>query len=182
MKILKYRVIQLFVFMLLIQPFQMLADGKFEVRVAVVEIQLILEQSKAVETIRHKIDAINETIQKEVSLKEAEFKKDEEQLLKKRSTVTPVVFDQEVQKFEKLVSEAQRELQQKKSKLEHAHAEAIGKVHEVTIEIINELARKYKVNLVLPSAQVLFAAKELHITNEVIKLLNERITNVKVTY
>ncbi len=156
--------------------------SSFEVRVAIVDVQSILEHSAAIQSIRQSIEVISKNIQQEISKKETELKVVEEELVKKRSSLTQEAFDKEVAKFNKLVSEAQKNMQKKKSRLEQAHSEAVGRVHKATYSIISELSKKNKFNLVLPSSQVLFAKTELNITVEVIALLNERLQTIKVNY
>lgn len=154
----------------------------FEVRIAVVDVQSILENSIAITGVRKAIDIISQDIQKYLGTKELEFKTIEEELVKKRGILSEESFEREFNNFNKKVSDAQKEMQTRKAKLEQAHAGAISKVHEVTMEIINELARKYNFNIALPSSQVLFATSDLNITSEVISLLNNRLKNVKVNY
>lgn len=154
----------------------------FEVRIAVVDVQSILENSIAITGVRKAIDVISQDIQKYLSIKELEFKTIEEELVKKRGILSEESFEREFNSFNKKVSDAQKEMQTRKARLEQAHAGAISKVHEVTMEIINELARKYNFNIALPSSQVLFATSDLNITSEVISLLNNRLKNVKVNY
>lgn len=154
----------------------------FTVRIAVVDVQSILESSIAITGVRKSIDAISEDIQKYLAAKELEFKTIEEGLIKKRGILNEEAFEKEVDSFNKKVSDAQKEMQARKARLEQAHAGAISKVHEVTMEIINELARKYDFNLALPSSQVLFATTDLNITSEVISALNSRLKSVKVNY
>ena len=154
----------------------------FEVKVAVVDVQSILESSIAISGVRKSIDAISHDIQKYVTSKEQEFKAIEEELIKKRNHLTEQVFEKEVNNFDEKVNNAKKEMQGRKAKLEQAHAIAVSKVHEVTMEIINELARKYNFNLAIPSSQVLFASSDLNVTAEVITLLNSRLKSVKVNY
>lgn len=154
----------------------------FNVQIAVVDVQSILESSIAIAGVRKSIDVISEDIQKYLATKELEFKKIEDELIKKRGILSEQAFEKEINSFNIKVSDAQKQMQAKKAKLEQAHAAAITKVHEVTMEIINELARKYNFNIALPSSQVLFATTDLNITSEVITLLNARLKSVKVNY
>ena len=154
----------------------------FNVQIAVVDVQSILESSIAISGVRKSIDVISQDIQKYLALRELEFKKIEDELIKKRGILSEQAFEKEIGNFNKKVSDAQKEMQAKKAKLEQAHAGAITKVHEVTMEIINELAHKYDFNIALPSSQVLFATTDLNITSEVITLLNARLKSVKVNY
>ncbi|RYE05888.1 MAG: OmpH family outer membrane protein [Rickettsiaceae bacterium] len=154
----------------------------FQVEVAVVDVQLILEHSNAIQDIKKSISQITNDIQEYVTSKQTEFKKIEAELVKKQTTVGALMFQTEVDSFNNKVNKTQKLIQEKKSRLEQAHSKAVAKVNEVTIEIIKELARKYKFNIALPSSQVLFADVELNITSEVITLLNNKLTTVKIEY
>jgi Skp family chaperone for outer membrane proteins len=158
------------------------AENKYTARVAVVDVQSILEKSLAVQSIRKSIDQISDTIQKEMSAKELEFKGAEEAIVKKRGVLSDDAFDKEVSAFQKKVSDAQRSIQEKRTKLEQAHTEAVSKVHENTIMIIDKMSKERGFNIAIPSSQVLYAIESLNITEDVIENLNAQLKSVPVNY
>lgn len=158
------------------------AENKYQSRIAVVDVHAILERAIAVQDIRKFIDKISEGLQKEMSAKEVELKKSEEEIIKKRSTLSEEAFEKEVAAFNKKAAGAQHTMQNKKVKLEQAYAEAIAKVHDTTIEIIHHLSKEYDFNIALPSSQALYAKEDLIITEEVIKRLNEKLKTITVDY
>lgn len=157
-------------------------ENKYQSRIAVVDVHAILEKSVAVQDIKKSIDKISEGLQKEMSAKEIELKKSEEEIIKKRSTLTEEAFEKEVVAFNKKATDAQHSMQKKKAKLDQAHAEAIAKVHDTTIEIIHNLSKEYDFNIAIPSSQVLYVKEDLNITEEVITKLNEKLKTVPVNY
>ncbi|WPY00560.1 OmpH family outer membrane protein [Candidatus Trichorickettsia mobilis] len=157
-------------------------EHKFNTKIAVVDVQSILEHSVAMQNIRKSIDVISSKMQQDVTQKEIELKRIEEELIKKRSILNEEAFEKVVSDFNQKVSAAQKDMQNKKTRLEQAHAEAIRKVHDATITVISDLAKKYNFNLVLPSSQVLFVTNELNITHEVVELLNNKIKTIKVNF
>lgn len=157
-------------------------DGDFKVRVAVVDVQSVLEGSIAIKDLRNKIEKLNHKIQEDIAAKEAEFKPMEEKLINARASLSEDDFERKVNEFNAKVSHVRKEIQIKKTKLEQAHAEAMSRVHETTITIISDLAEKYSLNLVIPSAQVLYAKNNLNITSEVTFMLNERLKEVTINY
>jgi Skp family chaperone for outer membrane proteins len=156
--------------------------SKFAGKIAVVDVQSILEHSVAVGEIRKSIDSISSKLQQEITNKELALKKLEEELIKKRSEIKEEAFEKLVSEFNQKVSTAQKEVQQKKARLEQAHSEAIRKVHDVTVTIIGDLAKRDHFDVALPSSQVLFVAGSLNITHEVLELLNSKLKVVKVNY
>ena len=150
--------------------------------VAVVDVQSILEHSIAVQNIRKSIDSISNDIQQEVTKEETKLKSLEEKLKEIRSSLSETAFEKEVEAFNKKVSAVQTDIHNKKSRLEHAHSQAIRKVHDTTISIIADLAKKHGFNIVLPSSQVLFITDELNLTQKVVQLLNDKLKTVEISY
>lgn len=170
--------------LILLLPMIALAGGgnKFSARVAVVDIESILEHSTAIAHIKKTINLISDKIEKELSEKEVQLKKSESELIEQRGLLTAAEYEKEVFEFNKKVSTTQQEARKKKNALERAHAEAYAEVHNNTILIMSELSKKYGFNIVFPSAQVLFVENDLNITLEVISSLNERLKEVEVKY
>jgi Skp family chaperone for outer membrane proteins len=158
------------------------ASGGFDAKIAIVDIQYILENSLAIQSIRKDIERIGKDIEKDMLKKEAELKKQEEILIKKRDSLTEENFNIEVNSFNAKVSQAQQEIQNKKVRLEQAHSKAVSKVYETTIEIITDLSRKKNFNLVMPTTQILYAKDNFNITSEVISQLNAKLKLVTVNY
>jgi Skp family chaperone for outer membrane proteins len=157
-------------------------DDRFNVRVAVVDVQSTLENSLAVQSIRESVYQVNEKIQQDMSDKLAEFKKIEATIFAKRSSISDEEFEKEVLRFEKAVNLVKKKIQDRKMHLERTHAEAMAKVYEAAINIISNLAEKHNINLVIPNTQILFAKSTLNMTAEVIIELNNKLKTVKMKY
>lgn len=154
--------------------------NKYDAKIAVVDVESILENSLAIANIRKSMDERLENIQKEISDKEKEFKNYEADLILRKDTLSEEKFKELADEFNKKVGDVQKNIQTRKLALEQARGGAIQKVHETTIFIISELAKKYDLNIVLPSNQVLFVTNELNITHEVIASLNEKLKEVEI--
>lgn len=157
-------------------------DNRFAARIAIVDVQSILEHSAAIQSIRKSVDQIGEKIRQDISKKDMEFKEIDNLLMGKRNSVSESAFEQEVNDFYKKVNIAQKELKDRKIHLEQAHAEGVGKVQKTIIKIINDLAEKYNLDLVIPNTQILFAKNTLNITQEVIAELNNKLKYITINY
>ena len=155
---------------------------RFQARIAVVDVESILENSYAIAHIKKSIANISKQIQKEFSEKELSLKSIETDLIQQRGVLSKEQFDVKVTEFNKQVSVAQQEMQKKKNALEQAHTKAISEVHNNTLAVISVLSKKRGFNVVLPSAQVFFVENDLNITLEVITCLNERLKTVEIKY
>lgn len=158
------------------------AKRDFAVKIAVVDVEAIFEHSVAVKDLKEKINKINSSIQEEMSAKERDLKKAEEELIKQKGIISENDFQEKVTDFNKKVSKAQQLLQSRKASLDQAHSQAISAVHNASISIISELAKKYGFNIVLPSSQVLHVSNDLNITLEVITMLNNNLKTIELNY
>ena len=131
---------------------------------------------------RKSINELTKTIEDEITEQEKEYKKRQQELLELQKTLNQEKFDSLVLKFNKNVSKIQKNIQQKKIALEQAHSQAIEVVHQKTISIIGNLAKKYSLDIVLPTSQVLYVKSELNITPEVISKLNNDLKEVPINY
>lgn len=157
-------------------------DSKFIAKIAVVDVESILEHSLAIKHVKKSITQISDSIEREVTEKAINLKSVEDELIKEREALGEEKFNLKVLEFNKRVSQTQKEMQSKKSALEEAHSKAIAQVHKSTIDIITELSKQYGFNIVLPSSQVLFVESDKNITLEVITRLNERLSTVEINY
>jgi Skp family chaperone for outer membrane proteins len=173
-------VIQL-IFLITLLPAKVFAT-EAQLKIAVVDVQYVIEHSVAVVELRKSIDKISETLHKEMADKEVSLKSKEKELLEKKSQISQVEFDKLVNSFYKEVSIVQHDTQQKKTKLEQVHADAIAKIHENVLQIIATLAKEMKFNIALPISQILYTDKHLSVTDEVISRLNEALQSVPINY
>jgi len=177
------KILKIYIFTVLIIFFRSIsAYGESSAKIAVVDVESILENSSAIGSIRKSINELTKTIENEISEQEKEYKKRQQELLELQKTVSQEKFDSLVLKFNKNVSKIQKHIQQKKIALEYARSQAIEVVHQKTISIIGDLAKKYSFDIVLPTSQVLYVKSELNITPEVISQLNDSLKEVPINY
>ncbi len=155
---------------------------RYSVQVAVVDIQLVLDESIAVQDMQKNITKIGDEIENMMRAKEKELKKDEEIILKRRNSVSEADFEKEVAAFNKKLSDVQQMMQEKKTNLERAHVAAMEKVQGSTIAIVKAIAEEKNINLVLPSSQVFYATDKLNITKMVISRLNQQLKTLAINY
>jgi Skp family chaperone for outer membrane proteins len=150
--------------------------------IAIVDVQMILERSLAVQSVKNRIEEISKNVQKQMDIKTANLKKSEEELSRKRGAVSEKEFEQELLIFNKHVSKLQREAQESKGKIEQAFSEAMNKVHEEMLKIINDLAREKGFEIILPAPVVIYASPSLNITQNIIEKLNQKLKDIPVNY
>jgi len=150
-------------------------------KIAIVDLQSVLDNSTVIKSVKKQVDDISLKLHNEISKKEADLKKSEATLLNKRSLLTEQQFEKEAMAFNKLVSDIQKETQEKKRKLDYAQSSAMTKViDEYLVDVVNKIAKAKNLQIVIPHVNLLYYDHSLDITTEVIYQLNQLVTHIDV--
>jgi outer membrane protein len=147
---------------------------------AVIDYQRILKEATSARSIREQIESRRETYQEEIGQEEQRLRAADQAFAKQRSLLTPEALAEKRREFEKEVVEVQRMVQERRRKLDKASALALNEVKQSLIEIVTGIAEERGFNLVLPSSEVLFFARSIDLTEEVLAQLDARLPNVTV--
>jgi outer membrane protein len=147
---------------------------------AVIDYQPILREASAARSIREQIEDRRKTYQDEISEEEQRLQEADQAFAKQRSLLTPEALADRRREFEKEVVEVQRLVQERRRELDRASALALDEVKKALIEIVTGIAEARGFNLVLPSSEVLFFARQLDLTDEVLTQLDARLPQVRV--
>ncbi|MDX1542093.1 MAG: OmpH family outer membrane protein [Geminicoccaceae bacterium] len=147
---------------------------------AVIDYQRILRDARAAKSIREQIERRREAYQGEIGREEERLREADQAFAKQRSLLTPEALAEKRREFEQEVVEVQRMVQERRRKLDLASAAALNEVKKSLIEIVTGIAEARGFNLVLPSSEVLFFARSIDLTEEVLAQLDQRLPNVQV--
>ncbi|HEX5796360.1 MAG TPA: OmpH family outer membrane protein [Geminicoccaceae bacterium] len=166
----------------------LVAAGPHEVRAqklpttvaAVIDYQRILNEAAAARSIREQIDVRRKAYQEEIGKEEQRLHEADREFARQRSLLTPEAFAEKRRDFEREVAEVQRMVQERRRELDSASAIALKQVQDALIEVVTSIAEERGFNLVLPSSEVLFFARKIDLTEEVLTKLNDRLPDVQV--
>jgi Skp family chaperone for outer membrane proteins len=77
-----------------------------------------------------------------------------------------------VANFNDKVKSLQKATKEKNLYIESSYTKAMQEIDECTRKIVNRLSTKYNFNVVIPSAQIYWASRDIDITEEVLASLN----------
>ena len=117
-------------------------------RVGVIDLSEILRQSHATSNVRDLLDEKREEFQEQFAAREVELLSREKSLKGKREVMSKEAYDAEVRLFQDEVANVQREIQRKRKSLDNAFQQAQDKLRNVAIEIVGEIAKERKLDLV----------------------------------
>jgi Skp family chaperone for outer membrane proteins len=148
---------------------------------ALVDSQKIFRSALAFKNAREQLDKVRAGYQTEVAKEEEKLRAEEQELTRQRAVLAPEAFDAKQREFQRRVAEVQRQVQERSRALEQSFNNARSEVGKVLVAIVTEMANERKLDLVLDRGQVVYGGDKLDITDEVLKRLDQRLPNVKVT-
>ncbi len=150
------------------------------VKVAILDVDRIRAEAAALKELRAQLDKYRNTYKAEIQKEEDELRKANDELVRKRSVLSPEAFEEERRKFEQRFVDVQRKVQQRRQALEKSGRTSEGSVQKVLNEVVAQIAQENQLTLILRNDQVVFLATDLDITPMVLDRLNKRLPTVKV--
>jgi outer membrane protein len=148
--------------------------------VAVVDVQKILEESKASKTVQAALEKQRTAFQNDISNQENTLRTADQDLSRQRATLSAEDYDKKRQDLEQKAATLRRDVQTKRQQLDRMFQTSMNTIRTTLLQVIDEIAAERKATLVLSRNQVLLAAKEYEITDEAMKRLNAKLPTVAV--
>ncbi|MGB8276049.1 MAG: OmpH family outer membrane protein [Alphaproteobacteria bacterium] len=148
---------------------------------AVIDIQKILRESTAAQSVRSQLDERRGKLRDEFAKLEDELRGAEQELARQRSVLSADAFEEKRQSYEKRVADAQRRADISRRQLDDAFQTALKEIQTAMLEVAEGVATQMNLDLVLPRSQVIFVNKDLDITDQILKGLNAKLPSVKLT-
>lgn len=153
------------------------ADDEY---IAVVDIQLVLQDSSAAKDIREQIKQKRDEYQKQITAEEDKLRKEEQALSEQRSILSADAFNEKRDAFKEKLIKVQRDVQEKRSTLDDLLTASLAQVQQVVFDIIHDLAEEKGFKIAIPTSQILYAEEKLNITADVLKILDKKLPKVDI--
>jgi len=152
-----------------------------EVKIGVVDRQMIMRNSDAGEGVRQEFEALEQTFRNEIGTRENGLRAQQEELNRQRSILTPEAFSEREAQFALKVEELQRDVAEINKRLDTMLQYGMRQIDMKTIQIIAEIAEAKNYTLVLDKTQLLMVNTDYEFSEEVLTVLNERLPKVEIT-
>lgn len=150
--------------------------------IAVLDVDNIVKNSVVMKDIQGKVAKKQSEYQKEIDKKQAALEAEGKKLDSKKSVMSEEAFNKEQVAFDKKIGELKDHLEKRQNILKKASVDAMNKVNDKIRDIIADISKEKKLQLVIPASQTLFYGNEIDISAEVLKRLNAKITKVEVKF
>jgi outer membrane protein len=150
--------------------------------IMVVDVQALLQNSKAAKMVRQQIETKRADYAKEISHQEETLRQERDALQKQQGTLSPEQLNAKGREFQAKVNELDRDVQAKRQALERSNADALQKIQEVMVKIITDIAKDRKANLVFQRTDLVLFDQGFDVTDQVLQKLDEQMPTMNVTF
>lgn len=159
------------------------APAYADATVGVVNVQKIMKESKAAQSVRSQILAKEKAYQTDLDAKKKELDTEGQALAKEQETTKDkAAFEAKVKDFRAKAASVQRDVDTKKAALDKAFAGALEQIQGTVMAVVKEVAGEKKMNLVVSSSQVLYSDATMDVTDDVLKRLDAKLPSVSVKF
>lgn len=151
-----------------------------ETKIAVVDVERILNDSAAGKSIQSQLKQRRETFQKEFKAKEDQLMQSEKTLVGSKSELSAEEFAKKRQEFEKKLLETRNLFQKRRNSLDKGLGSALSNLRKNVIAVTAEVAEEEKYQVVVTRDSVVIVEKSMDITEKVLSRLNKKVSNIKL--
>ena len=149
--------------------------------IAIIDLNLILSDSKAAKNATKQFEQIQKKTEDEIIESDKKMLSEREKLIEQQSVIAPEAFEIKAKDYEKKLQNYQVEKQNKLRKLEGALQNARNEILENVKPILEEIGSEMGVTIILEKNSVILSDTGMDITKDVIKKLNKELPKIKVT-
>ncbi len=146
--------------------------------IAVIDIEKVLNESKAGKGLKKQLEKKRKEFQKEFSQKEKSLQDAGKKLIEQKDDLEPEKLAEERKKFETQLLETRKLFQKRRSDLDKGVAKAMQELRREVIQIAAEVAEEKNYKAILMRDSVVIVQKELDATDELLKRLDKKISSI----
>jgi outer membrane protein len=150
-------------------------------RVAVLDVERVRRSAAAVNVIRTQLGGYLDVYRADTEKEEQEIRKAQEELTRKRATLSPEGYAEERRKLEMRLVDAQGRVQRRRQALERVNMEAMEQVKQALEAIVSEIAAERQLTVILRKDQLVFTSPAIEVTDEVLQRLDARLPTVRIS-
>lgn len=149
-------------------------------KIGIVDVQKVLRDSKAAQSVRPEFDRMRKDFQNQVSEQEQRLRQAEQELTRQRAILAPEAFTQKRRAFSEEARNAQNSVQARRRQLDKAFDDTKNEILKNLVIVAREVAEARKLNMLLEKRFVFLSASTMDVTDEVISRLDKRLPKIAV--
>ncbi len=149
--------------------------------IGLIDINRIFRLSTALNGVRDEVSAREQRYRDEITAAEEQLRARQEDLTQKRGVLSPQEYAIEEASFRQEVEDLQKRVNERNQELQEIMAASQQRVQEEAVRIIAEIALERNFALVFDASQLVIAAEQINISDEVVERLNERFPTLEIS-
>jgi Skp family chaperone for outer membrane proteins len=146
----------------------------------IVDMAQILQEAKAGKEVQTTINQQYAAYSKEVAQQEDELQKGGAELERQRTVLAPEVYNTRARELQQRYDTLGKSVQAKRQALQQSLNEAMDKVKGGALEVIADIVKERRADLVLQKQAVVFEAEGMDVTAEAVTRLDKKLPAVPV--
>ena len=155
-------------------------NSQAEEKILYLDVNFLLSKSEAGIYINNELQKINNKNIEEFKKIEKLIKSEEEKLLKQKNILKEAEFNNKLNSLREKYKSYQEMKNNKNKDLKNLRDNAGNQILKILNEILAEYSAKNKVSLIIEKKNVIIGKSDLDITNNILKILNEKIKKVEL--
>ncbi len=154
-----------------------------ELRFAIVRMDAIQSESKALQDLRNQKEKYENQLRKEMEKEQKDLEKEKADIEKSQDVLSREALQRRVVEYQGKIAKLQRDLTERAQAVEVAFQKALAEIQEKHLDpIIDAIITKKNLSLVIDGRFARTGANigNLDITNDVVNALNKKVSNVKM--
>jgi len=149
-------------------------------RIGLIDIDAVLRASQGTARVRELLDEQRQLFQKEFATRETALQETERRLISQREALSEAEFARQLAEFEAEVASIQKEIQYRREAIDIAFQDAQENMRRIALEIVTDVAREMRLDIVLERESVLIFLPRYNISDEVLRRLDARTKDVRL--
>lgn len=151
-----------------------------ELKVAVVDVNKLLSDSKAAKAVQSQIDEKRKSFMSEVETAEKKLRDEISALEKKRDSMSKEELAQKGRELTESRMAARKQIEDKKSKLDAAYTDTMGKLTQAIYNVCQKIATDRGIDLVITRQNIIVGNMSLDITKDVLTELDKTLPTLSL--
>lgn len=156
------------------------SDAAKPTLIGILDTQKVLRESVAMRGLSKQMEGRRNSFQEELRQREDALRAADQELARQRSILSTEAFAEKRSELEQQVASLQRQVQTRRKELDRVYGQAVKQVQAALVSIAQKIASERQLDLVLPKTAVVLVRNDMEITDEVVKRLNETLTEVTI--
>jgi outer membrane protein len=146
--------------------------------IAVLNVEQVLNQSKAGQGLRDKVEQIRAANQAKDQETESALRADDEKLQKQRAVLSEEAFLQKQKELQSRLDTLRQDFEARHKGIQAAVDKAQNEIRRAVLEVTRDVAVERQIDIVISQTATVLMSKDLDITQEVLDRLDAKLSDV----